>query len=65
MQSRPGYRNQQIHLKAYSPDRRLCAFTVLKEYLYRTNIYVKTVLSYLSAMLSHTKMSVEIQLQDG
>ena len=36
MQSRPGYRNPQIHLKAYPPDRRLCVFTVLKEYLYRT-----------------------------
>ena len=35
-QSRPGYRNPQIHLNAYSPDRRLCVFTVLKEYLYRT-----------------------------
>ena len=36
MQSRPGNRNPQIHLKAYPPDRRLCVFTVLKEYLYRT-----------------------------
>ena len=35
-QSRPGYKNPQIHLNAYSPDRRLCVFTVLKEYLYRT-----------------------------
>jgi hypothetical protein len=35
-QSRPGYRNPRIHLKAYPPDRRLCVFTVLKEYLYRT-----------------------------
>ena len=25
-----------MHLKAYPPDRRLCVFTVLKEYLYRT-----------------------------
>ena len=32
-QSRPGYRNPQIHLKACPPDRRLCVFTVLKEYL--------------------------------
>ncbi|CAG2245706.1 unnamed protein product [Mytilus edulis] len=35
-QSRPGYRNPQVHLKAYPPDRRLCVYTVLKEYLYRT-----------------------------
>ncbi|CAG2230792.1 unnamed protein product [Mytilus edulis] len=35
-QSRPWYRNPQVHLKAYLPDRRLCVYTVLKEYLYRT-----------------------------
>jgi hypothetical protein len=40
-QSRPGYRNPQIHLKAYPPDRRLCVFTVLKEYLYRTKLLHK------------------------
>ena len=40
-QSRPGYRNPQIHLKTYPPDRRLCVFTVLKEYLYRTKLLHK------------------------
>lgn len=40
-QSRPGYRNPQIHLKACPPDRRLCVFTVLKEYLYRTKLLHK------------------------
>jgi hypothetical protein len=29
------------HLKAYPPDRRLCVFTVLKEYLYRTKLLHK------------------------
>lgn len=36
-QSRPGYRNPDIVLKAYPPDRRLCVYTVLKEYLKRTS----------------------------
>lgn len=35
-QSRPGYKNPQISLKAYPPDRRLCVFSVMKEYLQRT-----------------------------
>ena len=35
-QSRPGYKEPVISCKAYSPDRRLCIYTVLKEYLIRT-----------------------------
>ena len=35
-QSRPGFDCSELHLKAYPPDRRLCVFTVLKEYLSRT-----------------------------
>jgi hypothetical protein len=34
--SRPGFDCSELHLKAYPPDRRLCVFTVLKEYLLRT-----------------------------
>ena len=35
-QSRPGTHIQEIKLKAYAPDRRLCIVTVLREYLKRT-----------------------------
>ena len=35
-QSRPGFSNPTIRLKAYAPDRRLCVFTYLREYLQRT-----------------------------
>lgn len=33
-QSRPGYKNPVLTCNAYPPDRRLCVFTVLKEYFY-------------------------------
>lgn len=50
-QSRPGYRNPQVTLKAYPPDRRLCVYTVLKEYLKRTETfhlkYSKLILSFI------------------
>jgi len=36
-QSRPGYKNPLICLKAYPVDRRLCVYTVVKEYLKRTD----------------------------
>lgn len=36
-QSRPGYKNPPVILKAYPPDRRLCVYTILKEYLRRTS----------------------------
>ena len=35
-QSRPGFKLSPIHMKAYPPDRRLCIYFVLKEYLSRT-----------------------------
>jgi len=35
-QNRPNYNVSFMTLKAYPPDRRLCVFTVLKEYLCRT-----------------------------
>ena len=35
-QSRPGYKEPVISYNAYPPDRRLCIYTVLKEYLFRT-----------------------------
>ena len=35
-QNRPGHSINTISFKAYPPDRRLCLYTVLKEYLIRT-----------------------------
>ena len=37
-QSRPSYDPMLLSLKAYPPDRRLCVYTVLKEYLMRTKL---------------------------
>ena len=37
-QSRPGSEYSRLHLKAYPPDRRLCVYMVLKEYLKRTKL---------------------------
>jgi hypothetical protein len=34
-QSRPGYKVPALEFKAYPPDRRLCIYVVLKEYLFR------------------------------
>lgn len=34
-QCRPGYKSPVLSVKSYPPDRRLCAYTVLKEYLAR------------------------------
>ncbi|CAG2236570.1 unnamed protein product [Mytilus edulis] len=37
-QSRPGYKNPDVKLRAFPPDRRLCVYTVLKEYIKRTEL---------------------------
>lgn len=37
-QSRPGYANPDISLTAYAPDRRICVYTYLQEYLERTKL---------------------------
>lgn len=42
-QSRPGFVCSLFKLKAYPPDRRLCVYTVLKEYLLRTKTLRKNV----------------------
>ena len=34
--TRPGFQQEELKIKAYAPDRRLCIVTVLKEYLLRT-----------------------------
>ena len=38
-QSRPGFKEPTVNIKAYPPDRRICVYTVLKEYLLRTKHY--------------------------
>lgn len=40
-QSRPSQREMFVQFKAYPPDRRLCIYTVVKEYLKRTCLYRK------------------------
>lgn len=49
-QSRPGYTNVFVHMKAYPPDRRICIYTVMKEYLKRSSLFrgksSKLLLSY-------------------
>lgn len=35
-QSRPGYKTSVVHMKAHPPDRRLCIYVAVKEYLSRT-----------------------------
>ena len=40
-QSRPGYSVSTLHLKSYPPDRRLCVYFVMKEYLKRTKMLRK------------------------
>ena len=34
--TRPGHHTEQLHFKAYAPNRRLCVHTVIQEYLRRT-----------------------------
>jgi hypothetical protein len=49
-QCRPGYKSPVLSVKSYPPDRRLCAYTVLKEYLARTKIlrrHSKLLISYI------------------
>ena len=36
-QCRPGFKVPVVHMKAHPPDRRLCIYVVVKEYLSRTN----------------------------
>jgi hypothetical protein len=38
-QSRPSQREFFVHFIAYPPDRRLCIYSVIKEYLKRTRLY--------------------------
>lgn len=46
-ESRPGYMEPTINTKAYPPDRRICAYTVNKEYMYRTKTLRKNHSSFL------------------
>lgn len=50
-QSRLGFKETFVHMKAYPPDRRLCIYTVMKEYLERSSLFrgkqCKLLLSYM------------------
>lgn len=37
--TRPGHHQQEITIKAYAPDRRLCIVTVMREYLAKTKVH--------------------------
>lgn len=38
-QSRPGYKEPTVNIKAFPPDRRICIYTVYKEYMLRTKLF--------------------------
>lgn len=56
-QSRPGKNNTVVEIKAYPPDRRLCCFTVLKEYLKRTVNLRRTNQLFVSYVKPHGAVS--------
>lgn len=61
-QSRPGFRGAFVHMRAYPPDRRLCIYTVLKEYLKRSYLFrgtkSKLLLSYVKPYKEVTKDTI-------
>ena len=59
-QSRPGFDNPDVTAKAYPVDRRICVYTVLKEYMKRTRFLRSDSNSYLliSYIKPHDKVSV-------
>lgn len=56
-QCRPGYGNPVLSVKAYPPDRRLCTYTVLKEYLSRTVLLRKHSKLFISYIKPHGEVS--------
>jgi len=56
-QSRPGYRNPVLTIKAYPPDRRLCTYTVMKEYISRTLLLRKHSKLFISYIKPHGEVS--------
>ena len=60
-QSRPGFKSPVITFGAYPVDRRLCVFTVLQEYLFRTNSLRKSeslFISYIAPYKEVTKNTI-------
>ena len=56
-QSRPGFKSASVHLKAYPPDRRLCIYFVVKEYLKRTKHIRKGDSLFISFVKPHGEVS--------
>lgn len=61
-QSRPGYEEPTVNIKAYPPDRRLCVYSVYKEYMLRTKHlrenHSKLLVSYIKPHQPVTKDTV-------
>ena len=56
-QSRPGFENPDIIAKAYPVDRRICVYTVIKEYLQRTKFVRKDNYLLVSYIKPHVQVS--------
>ena len=61
-QGRPGYMEPTINIKAYPPDRRICAYTVYKGYMFRTKTlrknHSKFLISYVKPYLPVTRDTI-------
>lgn len=64
-QSRPGYKTPVVHMKAHPPDRRLCIYVAVKEYLSRTALIRNGENHFYQVMLNLTNQSQETQCHDG
>ena len=56
-QSRPGHHLQEMKIKGFAPDRRLCVITVLTEYIKRTRLLRKSKKLFISYVKPHNKVS--------
>ena len=56
-QTRPGHHLQEISIKAYAPDRRLCIVTVLQEYIKRTATLRRNDNLFISYVPPHKQVS--------
>ena len=68
-QTRPGFHPNELVIKAYAPDRRLCIVTVLKAYLERTKLKRKggetsqLVISHIAPFLGVTRDTISRHLR--
>ena len=66
-QGRPGYMEPTINIKAYPPDRRICAYTVYKGYMFRTKTlrknHSKVLISYVKPYLLVTRDTISMWIK--